>query len=98
MEKNKHDNVDVVKLDIEGASIQVIEDFLGENILPNQIVVELEYSESDRIIEEEFNDWSKKLKELITLMKSKKYKCYNLPRYSHLPYSTIEVLFVKSIS
>tara|TARA_B100000674_G_C37898186_1_gene942371 strand:+ start:792 stop:1655 length:864 start_codon:yes stop_codon:yes gene_type:complete len=98
MEKNNHERVDLVKLDIEGASIQVIENFINENILPDQIVVEFEYSETDRIIEKEFNNWSKKLKELITLLKSKKYKCYNLPRYSHLPYSTIEVLFVKSIS
>ena len=96
MKKNNHESVDVVKLDIEGASIQVIEDFIGENIHPKQIVVEFEYSETDKIIEEEFNNWSKKLKERIALMKSKNYKCYNLPRYSHLPYSTIEVLFVKS--
>tara|TARA_B100000900_G_scaffold416215_1_gene450142 strand:- start:22905 stop:23768 length:864 start_codon:yes stop_codon:yes gene_type:complete len=96
MKKNNHESVDVVKLDIEGASIQVIEDFIGENIHPKQIVVEFEYSETDKIIEDEFNNWSKKLKEIITLMKSKNYKCYNLPRYSHLPYSTIEVLFIKS--
>ena len=96
MKKNNHESVDVVKLDIEGASIHVIEDFIGENIHPKQIVVEFEYSETDKIIEEEFNNWSKKLKEVITLMKSKDYKCYNLPRYSHLPYSTIEVLFIKN--
>ena len=96
MKKNNHNRVDVVKLDIEGASIEVINDFINENIHPNQIVVEFEYSETDKIIEEEFNNWSKKLKEVITLMKSKDYKCYNLPRYSHLPYSTIEVLFIKN--
>ena len=70
MKKNNHKNVDVVKLDIEGASIDVIEDFIGESIF-NQIVVEFEYSETDNIIEEEFNNWSKKLKEIITLMKLK---------------------------
>lgn len=96
MKKNNHKSVDVVKLDIEGAGIKVIEDFISENIHPNQVVVEFEYSETDKIIEEEFNKWSKKLKEIITLMKSKNYKCYNLPRYSHIPYSTIEVLFIKS--
>lgn len=96
MRKNNHKNIDVVKLDIEGASIQVIEDFIGESIYPNQIVVEFEYSETDKINKEEFNKWSKKLKEIIKLMDSKNYKCYNLPRYSHLPYSTIEVLFVKN--
>ena len=95
MKKNNHNKVDVVKLDIEGASIEVIHNFMNENINPNQIVVEFEYSETDEIDESEFEIWSKKLKEIISLMKTKNYKCYNLPRYSHLPYSTIEILFVK---
>ena len=95
MKKNNHNKVDVVKLDIEGASIEVIHDFMNENINPNQIVVEFEYSETDEIDESEFKIWSKRLKEIISLMKTKNYKCYNLPRYSHLPYSTIEILFVK---
>ena len=95
MKKNNHNKVDVVKLDIEGASIEVIHDFMNENINLNQIVVEFEYSETDEIDESEFEIWSKKLKEIISLMKTKNYKCYNLPRYSHLPYSTIEILFVK---
>ena len=96
MKKNNHNKVDVVKLDIEGASIEVIHNFMNENINPNQIVVEFEYSETDEIDESEFEIWSKRLKEIISLMKTKNYKCYNLPRYSHLPYSTIEILFVKS--
>jgi FkbM family methyltransferase len=95
MKKNNHNKVDVVKLDIEGASIEVIHNFMNENINPNQIVVEFEYSETDEIDESEFEIWSKRLKEIISLMKTKNYKCYNLPRYSHLPYSTIEILFVK---
>ena len=98
MNKNNHKRVDVLKLDIEGASIHVIENFISENIYPNQIVVEFEFSEIDEFKDDKFNKWARKLEKLISLMKSKNYKCYNLPRYSHLPYSTIEVLFVKNIT
>ena len=94
MRKNNHENVDVIKLDIEGACIEVMKDFLKENIFPDQIVAEFEYSEHDNISEEDFNLWSEDVKKIISILKNKGYKCYNLPRYSHLPYSTIEALFV----
>ena len=81
MRKNNHKNIDVVKLDIEGASIQVIEDFIGESIYPNQIVVEFEYSETDKINKEKFNKWSKKENNKLIF---KNYKCYNLQGFHYL--------------
>tara|TARA_Y100000816_G_C26077478_1_gene567369 strand:- start:622 stop:1491 length:870 start_codon:yes stop_codon:yes gene_type:complete len=95
MKKNNHSKIDVIKLDIEGACIEVMNNFLKDNILPNQIVAEFEYSETDNIDEKDFVIWSNKVKKIITHLREKDFKCYNLPRYSHIPYSTIEVLFVK---
>ena len=95
MKKNNHTNIDVIKLDIEGACIDVMNDFLKDKIFPNQIVAEFEYSEHDNISENEFIVWSEEVKKIISILKNKGYKCFNLPRYSHIPYSTIEVLFVK---
>lgn len=95
LDKNSHNKIDILKLDIEGANLEVLKDIIRDKIYPKQIVAEFEFSEDDKINLEEFNEWSRKLKELIVSFKSLGYKCYNLPRYSHYPYSTIEILFVK---
>ena len=96
MKNNENNYIDVIKLDIEGASIDVIEDFINDEIFPGQIVVEFEYSENDNVEENDFISWSNRLKKIIDLLKTKNYKCYYLPRYSHLPYSTIEALFIRN--
>jgi len=96
MKRNEHSYIDIIKLDIEGAGIDVIEDFINDEIFPGQIVVEFEYSENDHVKENDFASWSNRLKKIINVLKTKNYKCYNLPRYSHLPYSTIEVLFIRN--
>lgn len=95
MKQNNHSKIDVLKLDIEGAAPEVMENIINERINVRQIVVEFEYSEDDKIDDNEFQVWSKRLKKIIIQMKNSGYKCYNLPRFSHIPYSTIEVLFVR---
>ena len=92
--------IDILKMDIEGAAFDVLHNILDEKILPNQIAVEFEFSEMkfDEFDEDDFNIWAKKLKDLILKFRLNDYKCYNLPRYSHFPYSTTEVLFVKKSS
>ena len=96
MKKNNHNYVDVLKMDIEGAAMEVLNNILQEKIFPGQIIVEFEYSETDKINEQEFKQWSKELSNIVNKFKHNGYKCYNLPRYSHFPYSTIEILFVKN--
>ena len=100
MKMNNHDKIDILKMDIEGAAFDVLHNILDEKILPNQIAVEFEFSEMkfDEFDEDDFNIWAKKLKDLILKFRLNDYKCYNLPRYSHFPYSTTEVLFVKKSS
>ena len=48
------------------------------------------------ILIKKFSEWENKLMSLINKLKRNHYKCYYLPRYSHIPYSTIEVLFVNT--
>jgi len=95
MKLNNHSKVDILKLDIEGAAPEVMENIIDEKIQIKQIVVEFEYSEDDNIDDDEFYAWSERLKKIIIQMRKNGYKCYNLPRYSHIPYSTIEILFVR---
>ena len=66
------------------------------NIFPKQIIADFEYSENEYIDQKKFSEWENKLMSLINKLKRNHYKCYYLPRYSHIPYSTIEVLFVNT--
>ena len=95
MKMNNHSKIDVLKMDIEGAAIDVLNNILDEKIFPAQIVVEFEFSESSEFDEDKFNLWKNKVVNLIARFKLNNYKCYNLPRYTHQPYSTTEVLFVR---
>ena len=96
MKMNNHSKIDVLKMDIEGAAIDVLNNVLDEKIFPTQIVVEFEFSESTAEFDEDkFNIWKNKVVNLISKFRLNNYKCYNLPRYSHLPYCTTEVLFVR---
>jgi hypothetical protein len=42
MEENNHDHIDLLKLDIEGAEIKVLENMLNHNIYPNYVLVEFD--------------------------------------------------------
>ena len=95
MDQNKHSKIDVLKIDIEGAAFEVMNDMINDEIFPKQIVVEFEYSEDDLIVDKKFKIWENKLKDLVDRMKNINYRCYYLPRYSHAPFSTIETLFIK---
>ena len=95
MKMNSHSKIDILKMDIEGAAIDVLNNILDEKIFPAQIAVEFEFSESSEFDDDKFEIWKIKVSDLISKFRSNNYKCYNLPRYSHQPYSTTEVLFVK---
>ena len=42
MKEYNQSTIDILKMDIEGASFEILNDLLDKNIYPNQIVVELE--------------------------------------------------------
>ena len=95
MKSNNHFHIDVLKLDIEGVAIDVINDFISENIFPKQICAEFEYSEKMTVNETDINNWLNKINKLLCLMKENNYQCYHMPKFSHLPYNSIEILFIK---
>ena len=64
-------------MDIEGAAMEVLNNILQEKIFPGQIIVEFEYSETDKINEQEFKQWSKELSNIVNKFKDNGYKCYN---------------------
>ena len=43
-----------------------------------------------------FKNWSSKLLEIIKEFKLKGYKCYYLPRFTHMAFSTIEICFIRN--
>lgn len=100
MTKNNHNKIDILKMDIDGGVEKVLEDILNDQIFPTQIVIEFEYLEADNLSSEQEEQYIlllAKLAKLLDKMKSYKYKCYNMSRFI-MPYSSIEVLFVKESS
>jgi FkbM family methyltransferase len=86
-----HSRVDLMKIDIEGAALAVLEDLLGTSIRPTQIVVELERPSPWK----ELGPWFKRVRRLIEGFRAEGYRVVRLPRGSY-PYFSIEVLFVRS--
>ncbi len=93
--ENKHNHINLLKLDIEGAAFEVIEDIIKDEIFPDQIIAEFEYSSDDNFNEQDFSEWSNRLIEIINVLRKKGYKCYYLPRFTHMAFSTMEICFVK---
>ena len=58
MSMNNHNKIDVLKMDIEGAAIEVMNNILDDNIFPEQIAVEFEVGENEDISEDAFQNFS----------------------------------------
>jgi FkbM family methyltransferase len=95
MSMNNHNKIDVLKMDIEGAAIEVLNNIFNDNIFPKQIAVEFEVGENEDISEETFQNFSGDIIKLINKLKSLGYMTYHMPRFSNLPYSSIEVLCIR---
>ena len=73
MKINKHDRIDILKMDIEGAAVDVMEDMLeNTSIRPKQIVTEIEVIN----IENPFT-YMPRVMDLMQKMKSNNYEIYN---------------------
>ena len=99
MKMYNHEKIDVLKMDVEGSAIEVMNNILDDEIYPNQIAAEFEFAEYDDIPKdkmEKYTLFQEKLTKLINRMKNLNYKCYNNPR-STQPYAAIEIIFVKEI-
>jgi len=99
MKQNNHSHIDILKFDVEGVAIEVLTNIIDSEIYPTQIVTEFEFGEEDDLDKDQtkqYKNFEIKLTNLINRMKLIGYKCYNMPRFTHMPYSSIEVLFVKN--
>ena len=86
-----HQKIDILKMDIEGAALPILEHFLDQKmVLPSQIVVELENVNPNL---SEFCDFYTRVIHLIEQLKSKGFEVVNLPRDYNL-YRSVELLFI----
>ncbi|WP_414830136.1 FkbM family methyltransferase [Alteromonas sp. H39] len=87
-----HENVDILKMDIEGAALPILEDLVEKNRkLPTQIVVEFERYEAEII---QFCEFYVRVQKLMDAFTERGYQVYNLPRRYH-KYNCLELLFTK---
>ena len=94
MDKNNHDKIDVLKMDIDGVEKEVLYQMIQEKIYPSQISVEFESPLVDlnKVIDNH-ND----IKKIINYIKENNYSAYHMPRFSNKPYDSVEVLFLRKI-
>ncbi len=93
MAENGHQEIDVLKMDIEGAALPILEQLLEEgHIFPNQIVVELERPMNN--VRQNIDFFYRAIK-LCDLFQEEGYEISTLPREASSYYS-IELLFVKT--
>ncbi|MDO6709369.1 FkbM family methyltransferase [Aliiglaciecola sp. 2_MG-2023] len=87
-----HNKIDILKMDIEGAALPLLEDLLEQEFsLPSQIVAEFENIRPNL---EEFCDFYLRVTRLITRLNNLGYEVVNLPRDFSF-YRSVELLFSK---
>jgi len=91
MRRCGHPKIDVFKADIEGAALPVLEQMVGEGILPDQIIVELERPLSSVSA---IDDFFTRVSGLREALRTAGYAEYQLPRRA-ARYFSLELLFVK---
>jgi len=98
LDMNNHKKIDILKIDIEGVAVEVLHDVLNDKIYPEQIVVEFDIFGNDNISKDLLINQLDYILTILNRLKSLKYKLYHMPRFSNLPYSSIEVLCIKKIN
>ena len=91
MAENKHSHIDVLKMDIEGAALPIMQDLIKHDIYPRQIVAEFE---RPRNSVNKNIDFFYNLNSVCETFQNKKYSIYSLPR-TKAKYYSLELLFVK---
>ncbi len=87
MEINKHDRIDILKMDVEGVAVEVLENMIEKtNIRPRQIVTEIEILN--------IQDPITYLPRVIRIMKSMQLNNYQIYNQKLTRKATIELIFV----
>lgn len=81
MKQLSHDRIDILKMDIEGAALPVLETMLDSNIRPRQILFELEKGKTWLL------DFHKSMHKLLKKLKSEGYNLYFLSRADKTRYN-----------
>ncbi|MEM7199580.1 MAG: FkbM family methyltransferase [Planctomycetota bacterium] len=87
MQERGHTQLDVLKMDIEGAALDVLEQALADGIWPGQLVLELERPRRWKSIRTYFA----RVRELLERLAAEGYEVVRTPR-DHGPYRSIELL------
>ncbi|WP_340678120.1 FkbM family methyltransferase [Paraglaciecola sp.] len=89
----KHQKIDILKMDIEGAALPILEHLLQQDIpLPSQVVVEFENVNPSLL---EFCDFYLRLNKLIDHFTGHGFTVVNLPREYNF-YRSVELLFSRN--
>lgn len=91
MSENRHNHIDVLKMDIEGAALSICEYMIDKKIYPGQIVVEFERPRDDWDGNIQFFD---RVNKLCDTYKSLGYEIYQLPRKRY-KYFAVELILEK---
>lgn len=87
-----HDRIDILKMDIEGAALPILEDLVASGAqLPTQIIVEFERYENSIA---KYCEFYVRIEKLIKTFADQGYQTFNLPRAYH-KYNCLELLFTK---
>ena len=70
MKKLNHTKIDLLKMDIEGAEFDVIENLINEHIFPNQLLIEFHFKNDKKKIKETMS--------VIYKLKESGYKIFNI--------------------
>lgn len=91
MKQNGHREIDVLKMDIEGAAERIVADLLKNGIFPKQLVVEFERPTGSVDVQVA---WFQKIEGLSESLKSHGYEATLLPR-DRARYFGLEILFAR---
>jgi FkbM family methyltransferase len=89
MSKLSHDRIDILKMDIEGAAMPVLEDLLESPLRPKQLLFELEKGQTP------LRSFHKRMNNLLNRLRADNYKLYFLPRSDKSRYN-FDFLAVRS--
>ncbi len=91
MKENGHSKIDVLKMDIEGAALPILEDMVQHGIFPTQVVAEFERPRHD--VNKNI-DFFYRLNKICKTFEAKGFEIICLPR-EIAKYYSLEMLFVK---
>lgn len=92
MKENGHSNIDVLKMDIEGAALPILEYMQQNDIQPKQIIVELERPKKDV---DQLIDFFFRVNALLDYYRKNDYSIFKLPKEKS-KYFSLELLISKN--